>query len=73
MEIAHSSIRNILVHLVNSESYWIDEVLEKREVTVFNPTEVSNIEGVTTPFEEKDQKQRNLSNLIEDELQNVGL
>jgi len=70
--VGHSSIRNILVHLMNSESYWIDQVLKKEIGKVYDPNEVSNVADVRNLFEERKEKtEKYLSNLIENDLLNV--
>lgn len=70
--VGHSSIRNILVHIVNSESYWIDEVLSRKERKFYDPDGISRINDVRGLFEEREEKtQEYLSNLIVNDLQNV--
>jgi uncharacterized damage-inducible protein DinB len=70
--VGHSSIRNIVVHLVNNEGYWIDEVLKGGGRRLYDPEEVTTVTDVRVLFEEREEKtEEYLSNLIETDLQNV--
>lgn len=54
--VGHSSIRNIVVHLVNNEGYWIDEVLKGGERRLYDPEEVTTVTDVRVLFEEREEK-----------------
>lgn len=61
-----------MVHLVNNEGYWIDEVLKGGERRLYDPEEVTTVTDVRVLFEEREEKtEEYLSNLIETDLQNV--
>ncbi|MFW9962079.1 MAG: DinB family protein [Candidatus Sifarchaeia archaeon] len=69
--IGRSSIRNILVHLLNTEIYWIS-VLSGSDFEYIEPENLSDIQSIRTVWSKIHEKTRSyVANLKEEQLQHV--
>ena len=47
------SIRDVLVHLVSAEAYWIDFVIHRGERRRFDPATYASLDAILTPWTER--------------------
>jgi uncharacterized damage-inducible protein DinB len=69
--VGKGSIRNILVHLVNTERYWIS-VLDSRDISQIEPESIDSIESIGEVWSKVHEETRDfVGRLKEDQLQHV--
>ena len=71
LRVGKGSIRNILVHIMNAEKYWIS-VLENREFEAIEPDNIENIQSIRANWLKVHEKTKEfMDNLKAEELHHV--
>jgi uncharacterized damage-inducible protein DinB len=71
LRVGKGSIRNILVHIINAERYWIS-VLENSEFEAIEPDSIENIQSIQENWVKVHEKTKEfMDNLKEEDLYHV--
>ncbi len=60
LRVGRSSIRDILVHLVNTEIYWTDNILREKNTNWFRPEEFSSVDDIRKVWKDVELSTREL-------------